>query len=75
MSCALCLPSSCHPGHRVEMYSSLICWARLPFQPSPWSQLILGFHPADRKSLGAGCACPVDKGTAPLTIPVSQLGH
>lgn len=51
MSYALCLPSSCHPGDKVEMYSSLISWARLPFHPSPWSQLILGFHPADGKSL------------------------
>lgn len=35
----------------MEMRSSLIGWARLPFHPSPWSQHILGFHPADGKSL------------------------
>lgn len=50
-SCALCLPISCHPGDRVEMCSSLRSGARLPFHSSPWSQLILGFHPADGKSL------------------------
>lgn len=56
-------PSSAGPG-----------WS--PSSPAPRSQLTLGFHPAGRKSLGAGHACPVDEGATPqpapaLTIPLS----
>lgn len=55
------------------MYNSLIGWARLPFHPSPWSQLSWASIQLSEESLGAGCARPVDKGTAPLTIPSATL--
>lgn len=46
------LASSRRAGSRAEMCSSRVSWARLvAFHAGPRSPLILGFHPADEKSL------------------------
>lgn len=47
-------------------------WARLFPSVLAQEQLVVGFHPADRKSLSTGYVCPMDKGSPVcLTIPSS----